>query len=144
MTGSNALPSLEAIKEQARRFRSQTEAKGASITHSQSLEHLAHQYGFKDWNTLHAAIGNSPRVPVTLGARVKGRYLDQAFEGEVIGVHTLSPGYFRVTFDFDEPVDVVTFDSFSSFRKRVSCTINPDGMTAERTSNGLPQLTLEL
>ena len=49
----------------------------------------------------------------------------------------------RVTIRFDEPVDVVTFDSFSSFRQRVSCTLNKDFTTTERTSNGQPNMRLE-
>ena len=49
----------------------------------------------------------------------------------------------RVTIRFDEPVDVVTFDSFSSFRQRVSCTLNEDFTTTERTSNGQPNMRLE-
>jgi hypothetical protein len=47
---------------------------------------------------------------------------------------------FRVTVTFDEPVDVVRFDSFSNLRQRVSCTIDSDGRTPENTSDGRPQL----
>ena len=43
---------------------------------------------------------------------------------------------------FDEPVDVVTWDSFSAFRRRVSCTIDRRGRTAERTSDGRPHMEL--
>ena len=34
------------------------------------------------------------------------------------------PGYVTITVDFDEPVDVVEFESFSAFRKRVTATID--------------------
>ena len=48
-----------------------------------------------------------------------------------------------MTLHFDEPVDVVTFDSFSAFRQRVNCTVDETGRTAETTSNGRPHLELE-
>ena len=74
-----------------------------------------------------------------------GHYLGQAFEGDVIGVQALTPpGRFRIILDFDEPVDMVTFESFSAFRSRVTCTIDAKGRTAEKTSNGRPHLQLEL
>ena len=69
----------------------------------------------------------------------------KAFRGQVVAVRELSaPGRFRITMDFDEPVDVVTFDSFSAFRKRVSANIDTSGKTIEKTSDGKPQMVLEL
>jgi hypothetical protein len=137
------LPSLDELKTQAKRLRASLEQDGDFITHSESLELIAHQYGFRDWNTIHAAIGNRPPRPrLQVGARVAGRYLGQSFKAEVIGVETLSPGRMRVTLDFDDPVDVVAFESFSAFRRRVSCVVGGDGRTVERTSNGRPQLEL--
>ena len=73
-----------------------------------------------------------------------GHYLGQGFEADVIGVQILAtPGRYRITLDFDEPVDVVTFASFSSFRKRVSCVIDRHGVTAEKISDGRPHLRLQ-
>jgi len=146
MNGSLPLPSIDALKGQAKRLRAKLETDGAAIGHGKSLELLAHQYGYKDWNTLHAAIGNRPPPsPVAIGERVRGHYLGQAFKGEVTGVQVLPrPGRFRVTLNFDEAVDVVTFESFSNFRRRVSCIIDSRGVTAERTSNGRPHLLLQL
>ena len=146
MTGTSQLPSLEDLKAQARRLRATLAADGTAVGHSRALELLAHQHGYKDWNTLHAAIGNRPPpAPVAVGDRVHGRYLGQPFEGEVIGVQALaSPDRFRVTLQFDEPVDVVTFDSFSAFRQRVTGTIDRTGRTAEKTSDGRPHMELEL
>ncbi len=145
MNDSLTLPSIEALKDQAKRLRTKLDSDGAPISHSRSLELMAHQYGYKDWNTLHATVGNQPPpCPVAVGTRVRGHYLGQAFAGDVIGVQVLTPGRFRITFNFDEPVDVVTFESFSNFRKRVSCVIDRTGTTAEKTSDGRPQLQLEL
>lgn len=146
MTPSLQLPALQDLKDQAKRLRARLASDGTSISHSKSLELLANQYGYKDWNTLHAAIGNRPsHSPVALGAEVRGRYLGQPFKGEVIAIAALTaPDRFRVTFQFDEPVDVVTFDSFSAFRQRVTCTIDRSGRTAEKTSDGRPHMQLEV
>lgn len=142
---TNILPSLDELKNQAKRLRATLAEQGTALSHSKSLELLASQLGYRDWNTLHAAVGNRPPTnPLALGARVAGKYLSQAFEGEVIGVQALSKGRTRVTLDFDEPVDVVTFDSFSAFRRRVSVTLREDGQTVERTSNGEPQMKLRV
>lgn len=143
---NNPLPSLNDLKIQAKRLRATLESNGNKISHSASLEMMAKQYGYKDWNTLHAAVGNEPPTcPVTLGQKVRGHYLGQAFLGDVIGVHCMNhPGKYRVTLRFEEPVDVVTFDSFSSYRQRVSCTIDQNGKTMEKTSNGQPQMRIEL
>lgn len=146
MTGSTERPSLAALKTQAKRLRSHLQHDGTSISHSQALEVLAHQHGYRDWNTLYAAAGNHPALPVVVGQPVTGRYLGHPFDGEVTGLRVISDttDRYRLTVVFDEPVDVVTFDSFSAFRKRVSCTINGDGVTAERTSDGTPHLALDL
>ena len=144
--GTTTLPSLDALKDQARRLRTRLAAEGETIGHSRSLELIAAQYGFRDWNTLHAAVGNRPPFnPWMLGSRVKGRYLGQAFEGEILSVQALTaqPGCYRLTMKFDEPVDVVTFESFSAFRQRVTATVDETGRTIEKTSNGLPQLELD-
>ncbi len=39
---------------------------------------------------------------------------------------------------------MVTFDSFSFFRKRVTATLDSSGVTAARTSNGEPHMRLLL
>lgn len=140
------LPSLNAVKQQAKGLRSALSADGTTVSHSKSLELISHQFGFKDWNTFHAAIGNRPATnPITIGKAVSGRYLGQSFCGEIIGVQALqNANRFRLTLNLDVPIDVVTFDSFSSFRKRIYCTVDQNGVSAERTSNGEPQMILEL
>lgn len=145
MRETTPLPTLSAIKDQARRLRARLEADGQTVSHSKSLELVASQHGFRDWNTLAAALGNRPGIETLRpGMRVSGAYLGQRFTGRLLGIELLNArsDRIRVTLDFDEPVDVVTFPSFSSFRKRVTGTIGEDGMSRERTSNGLPQLEL--
>jgi hypothetical protein len=140
------LPALDALKDQARRLRKRFVDDGQAIGHARALELIAAQYGFRDWNTLHAKVGNRPPFnPWMLGARVRGHYLGQPFDAEVRGVQALSaePGRYRLTLHFDEPVDVVTFESFSAFRQRVSCTVDETGRSRERTSDGRPHLELE-
>ncbi len=134
--------SIPQAKEQARRLRAKLEAEGTSISHSKALELLAHQYGYRDWNTLHAKIGNRPPALWTVSDRVRGRYLDQPFEAEILAVEAVRPGWYRLTLDLDEAVDVVTFDGFSNFRKRVTGVVGPAGASREKTSDGRPQLAI--
>ncbi|ODA66978.1 hypothetical protein A7A08_02275 [Methyloligella halotolerans] len=76
--------------------------------------------------------------------RLRGRYLGQAFEGKLIAVQQMgSSGRVRITVQFEEPVDVVTFDSFSAYRRRVSCIVDETGCTAEKTSDGRPHMEIE-
>ena len=69
MNGS--LPSIDRLKTQAKRLRANLAKSGTDIAHGKALELLAHQHGFKDWNTLHAAVGNGPFCPVALGAHIQ-------------------------------------------------------------------------
>ncbi len=145
MTGSPTLPSIDDLKDEARQLRARHAANGTPISHSRALELIAHAHGFKDWNTLHAASENDPaRPPINIGDKVRGNYLGQVFLGDVLDIESLTPpGRFRVTLKFDEPVDVVSFDSFSNLRQRVTCTIGRDGKSAESTSDGRPQIHVE-
>ena len=146
MRSTTPLPSLDALKDQAKRLRARFAAEGETVLHARALELVAAQYGYRDWNTLHAAVGNRPPLdPWMLGSRVRGHYLGQPFDANVLGVQAVGsqPGRYRLTLHFDEPVDVVTFESFSAFRQRVHCTIDGTGRTVEKTSNGRPHLELE-
>lgn len=137
---------IENLKDQARRLRNAMVQSGETVSHSQSLELVARQHGFRDWNTAHAACGNRPAgPPVHVGQIVSGSYLGQPFTAEVIGMNARAAhDRYRVELDLAEPVDVVTFESFSNFRHRVQATINRNGSTIEKTSNGKPQLALDL
>ena len=143
MTNFDNTAPISGLKQQAKRLRADLHTTGVDISHSQSLEMIAHQNGARDWNTLRAAVGNIPPLP-KMGERVTGRYLGQQFAGEVRGISRLSGGdQYRITLHFDDPVDVVTFDSFSSFRQRVSTTITADGLSPRKTSDGQPQLIVD-
>lgn len=139
MTAIKEIPSVDELKTQARRLRSELSGAGTELSHSQSLELLARQHGFRDWNTLRARAGNGLRLGV--GDRVRGTYLGQDFAGEVRAVSMLGDGARRrVTLHFDAPVDVVRFDSFSAYRQRVTGVIGWDGRSLAKTSDGQPQL----
>ncbi len=140
------LPSIEALKSQAKRLRASLESADRAIGHAQALEAVARQYGFRDWNTLRAkALSNRPKAPVHVGEAVRGEYLGQHFTGRILGVGQLAAAdRYRITVKFDEPVDVVTFDSFSAFRQRVHCVVDATGTTPQKTSNGQPHLRLAL
>ncbi|GAB2206937.1 glyoxalase superfamily protein [Roseibium sp. ROS1] len=138
------LPSVANLKAQAKRLRAALAAKGQDISHSQALELLSAQYGFKDWNTVSATAARPNQMQFAVGNRVSGTYMKQPFEGEVLSLTRVGPaGQYRVTIKFDTPVDVVTFDSFSAFRSQVVVLINGDGVAVKRTSDGEPYLRMQ-
>lgn len=141
----NSIPtSAEEAKKQARLLRNKLKEEGVEISHSKSLELVAQQHGFRDWNTLFARFGNRPVRDWQQGDRVSGLYLSQSFEAEIIAVKKIGDGWFRLTFQFDKPVDVITFEGMSNYRSRTSQVIGPDGTTREKTSNGRPHMVLDI
>jgi hypothetical protein len=138
------VPAIEQLKTQARALRVAMAQDGDAISHAQALELVARSHGYRDWNTIHAAAGNAPRPPVQVGQIVEGRYLGQPFMAEVLGMEVLSEGRYRVTLDLDKAVDVVTFDSFSNFRKRVVKVVDAAGRSPDRTSDGVPHLVVDI
>jgi len=139
-----ALPSRAAAKAQARALRQALADQGQPISHGQALDQLARQYGFRDWNTLSAAIDDSPPAALIPGGRITGRYLSQPFTATILSVGNPREGWFRVVLDLDAPVDVVVFESFSNLRKRIRGTVDADGRSRETTSDGTPHLVLNL
>ncbi|ARQ09455.1 hypothetical protein NXC12_CH01386 [Rhizobium etli] len=140
-------PGIEELKAQAKRLRQAMNDRGAALTHSAALEMIARQHGVRDWNTLAAlaAKPNAPaKTPLFVGAAIGGRYLNQPFTGEILSLSALTGGLRRITIHFDKAVDVVTFESFSAFRRRVSAQIDADGVSPRKTSNGVPHLVLDL
>ena len=136
------------LKTQAKNLRKALSHTGTEITHAQALELVAQSHGARDWNTISALAArsdNAEPAPVAVGAIVSGDYLGQRFRGKVLSLSRLSQSsYYAITLHFDEPVDVVTFDSFSAFRQRVTATIDAKGVSPRHTSNGRPHLVLDL
>ncbi|MEL7465030.1 MAG: glyoxalase superfamily protein [Pseudomonadota bacterium] len=136
---------IEDLKCQAKRLRTALSETGRQITHSQALEAIARQRGYRDWNTAFAAMGNQPPgPPVALGDHVTGAYLGHPIAAEVIGVRLLSDGRFRVKLELDHPVNVSAFPAMEVLRRRLNANIARDGATVEKTSSGEPQLRLNL
>jgi len=132
---------LAEAKAQAKTLRRALETGGAVFSHGQALELVARQNGARDWNTLSAQLAKASPVPFHLHQRVQGRYLGQAFKGEIKALSS-SGAHYAVSVRFDEPVDTVTFDSFSNMRQVVRSTVDLNGISVRRTSNGTPHLTL--
>ncbi|QFT93533.1 hypothetical protein FIU86_11835 [Roseovarius sp. THAF9] len=138
------LPSRDVLKGHARNLRQTLSHAGTPISHSTALEHVAHQWGYRDWNTLSDAIAApTPRV-WSLGQRVSGHYLGHAFTGTIRSARRHGPNHVELGIDFDTPVDVVASTRFSALRKRVSCTVGATGRTVEKTSDGQPHVALDL
>ena len=153
MSMTDHIPPPEALKAQAKRLRSGLEAQGDFISHAEALELLATQFGYRNWNTLRAAAAARPeqpeparpeaRDPFTIGGRVAGEYLGQAFTGEILAARRLGGGaQYALTIAFDAPVDVVRFDSFSALRRRIDCLVNRQGVSWQKTSDGVPHVSL--
>ncbi|SMR71782.1 hypothetical protein SAMN04488030_1116 [Aliiroseovarius halocynthiae] len=138
------LPSVMHAKDQAKRLRTKMLADGTEVGHARSLELVAHQHGFRDWNTMLAAIESSQKHGWAVGDRVTGTYLSQPFSAHIISVSALTPGWFKLGLQLEEEVDVVTSDSFSNFRKRVRGIVGPKGYSKEVTSDGKPHLQIDL
>ncbi len=140
--------SIKQAKMLAKRLRAQLELEEKPVSIAKSLELLAAQHGYRDWNTMVASLNKTTaleKTPVCIGQRISGWYLGHAFVAKVLGVQVQNGGNrFRVTIDLDEAVDVVTFDSFSAFRKRITSVINQDGVTTEMNSSGVPILKLDI
>jgi hypothetical protein len=141
-------PPIDELKQQAKRLRQAMTERGTPLPHSTALELLAQQHGVRDWNTLSALAtqrNEPPSPPFSVGARVKGRYLNQPFEGKILSLSTLPGGeFYKISIEFDEPVDVVTFESFSAYRRRINAQVDGKGVSPRKTSNGLPHLVLDI
>ncbi len=130
---------LADLKANAKELRNAEQAAGHHITHAEALERIAKRHGARDWNTLYARV--SKPIRLGLGDRIRGRYMSQPFQGRVHAIEVADGAErMRLTLQFDTPVDVVKFDSFSSFRHRVSATIGRTGRSVDQTSDGQPHL----
>ncbi|MEP2782285.1 MAG: glyoxalase superfamily protein [Pseudoruegeria sp.] len=137
------IPDVDALKAQAKRLRQALSWDNCSINHSRALEITAQQWGFRDWNTLSAAVTKQqdPRR-IALGDRLSGEYMGHAFEGTVVGASALPEGFVRLNVRFENAVDVVSHDSFSALRKQVTVVVGPDGRSRRKISDGTPYMVL--
>lgn len=134
---------LDAAKAQAKALRQALQAQGTVVSHAQALELVARQHGARDWNTLHARLTQRNAPPdLALGRRVAGRYLGQAFTGEIVALSG-PDGYRHVEIKLDKPVDTVRFESFSNWRHRIRGTLDEEGRSHSKTSDGTPHLIVE-
>lgn len=141
---SSPITNREQAKARAREIRAERARAGNPLSHSQALELVARELGYRDWNTASARLSNEPEVPLQVGDLVSGRYLKQPFTGRVLAVKELYGGAaFEVTIHFDEAVDVVEFDSFSNLRTRVTITVSAAGVSQARTSDRAPHMIVE-
>ena len=137
------LATRDQAKQRAHDLRAASAKAGAPISLAAALEKVAAELGYRDWNTASARLSNKPLRPLQVGDRVAGRYLKQPFAGRVLAVREMAGGgAFEVTLHFDEPVDVVEFESFSALRQRVNATVSADGVSWSRTSDGEPHLVV--
>lgn len=128
----------------AREIRAGASRRGESLSHAHALETVARELGYRDWNTASARLSNQPEIPLQAGERVTGRYLKKPFRGRVHGMRELAGGMgYEVILHFDEPVDVVEFESFSGLRQRVKAMISEDGVSWSKTSDGVPHLIVQ-
>lgn len=145
MTQHQIIPALSDLKDQAQRLRQSLARQGIEITHSRSLELLAGQYGARDWNTLRARAAGSrgPMLP-RVGGPVRGRYMGHPFTGRLKAMAQLAgQRAWRVSIQLDQPVDAVSFASFSALRHRVSGIVGQTGRSYRHRSDGTPHLEID-
>lgn len=135
------LPSVAVLKAQAKALRKDLAARGQDVSHAAALETVAHQWGARDWNTVQAraAAAHAGYAP---GDRVAGQYLGHPFAGVVKAARQSSEAFWSLTLRFDEAIDVVASTHFSSLRRQVNVTVNAQGQTPQKTSDGVPHLVL--
>jgi hypothetical protein len=143
MTFSLDITTITSLKAEAKVLREERSAAGTPLSQGAALEEIAHRHGYRDWNSAHAALPERVAAPAQVGQRVKGTYLGQAFEGLVISMKALADmQHYEVIVKFDQPVDVVKSELFSSFRHRVTATLDVYGVSKARTSDGEPHMRL--
>lgn len=138
---------LDHAKALARALRATLAETGEAISHSQALERIAHRAGARDWNTLSAALANAapaPPRPLGIGAEVTGHYLGQPFSGKVLALTADGAQTWRITLHFAAPVNVSRSALFDVQRQRVSGSIGREGRSEAETSDGQPQLVVDL
>jgi hypothetical protein len=137
------LNSIPEAKSQAKALRDALAGQGTSISHAQALELVAHQNGARDWNTLHAKLSRAEPQSLQLNDQVRGQYLGQAFTGRIVALSKIGSNL-NISIQLDVPIDTVRFEGFSNMRRRIRGVIGPDGQSLQKTSDGVPQLVIDM
>lgn len=143
MSFSLDTPSAQTLKSEAKALREERARAGQSISHGAALEAVAKAHGYRDWNTARAVLPDRVVAPFQIGQRVGGTYLGQPFRGLLIGVQLMSDmQHYKVTVNFDQPVNVTPTFMFEAFRQRVTATVDIHGVTPALRGDGSPQMIL--
>ena len=143
MSFSLDTPSAQTLKSEAKALREERARAGQSISHGAALEAVAKAHGYRDWNTARAMLPDRVVAPFQIGQRVSGTYLGQPFRGLLIGVQLMSDmQHYKVTVNFDQPVNVTPTFMFEAFRQRVTATVDIHGVTPALRGDGSPQMIL--
>jgi hypothetical protein len=135
-------PSIQTLKSEAKALRHERALAGAPLGQGQALEEVAKKHGYRDWNTASATLPERVAIPVQVGQRVAGTYLSRPFTGLVMGMQLLADmRHYEVTVKFDKPVNVSKFD-WPIERQRVRATVDINGVSPARTSDGEPHMRL--
>lgn len=130
-------------KKRARTLQTQARERGDTLGYQEALELVAREMGFRDWNTASALVSNYPDISLQLGDHVRGTYLKQPFTARIVSISKLgNAGHHQLALQLDEPVDVVSFNSFSAWRHHVKGTVDEAGRAISKTSDGEPHLEI--
>ncbi|WP_018997765.1 glyoxalase superfamily protein [Hirschia maritima] len=141
---SKRLPTtINGAKEYAKKLRISFMESDTPLSHAQALERTANELGYRDWNTARTRLSNRPKFEPQIGDLIEGVYLKQKFKGLIKSVRMLADGqYFDVSIQFEKAVDVVSFESFSAYRQRVSAKLDNEGTSLSATSDGEPHMII--
>lgn len=142
MSSTDKIISIAAAKTAAKQLRLSATEQNMKISHSRALEMVAKSEGFRDWNTFSAYLNENPTFPFQENDRVLATYMGHQMAATILSVSELSNSRYQVTLYLDQPVDVVSFDSFSAFRQRVTGVVNQQGISFDKRSDGTPHLTM--
>lgn len=153
---------LKYAKGRAKRLRSYLAELDISLTHAHSLEAIAKEDGFRDWNTYAAnpplgmAENDVParatqrdnqmasRLKFHVGDRIKGQYRGALYAGTILGLEKTDGGpVWRIKIQFDDPVQIGKSTALNLTRQRIRSMINADGESVNLKGTPDGWLTVE-
>ena len=142
--------SVEDEKARARALRELAGKRGEQLSHSAALELVAGSMGFRDWNAMRASLAHGVRASSAFdiarlapGVPISGAYMGQPFTGRIVSCGPQGDKC-SIAIQLDNPVDTVTFGSFSNMRRRVRGVVGKDGRSDEVNSLGHHHLTVRV